>query len=69
MGLSRGERKDRLSFGDSAEIARRKGKARSYVSEVLNGKRRDREIEVAIARKCRVKVADAFPEFYQQKTA
>jgi len=64
MGLSRWERKEKLGHGGVTEIAKKTGRSVAYASEVISGKKRNREIEVATARKLRVKVADAFPEFY-----
>lgn len=48
--MSRWERKAALKFGDLAEIAKRLGVTRPHASQVLNDKRRDRKVEVAIAR-------------------
>ncbi len=64
MPISRFERKEKLGHGGVSEIARRTGLGVSTVSMVLNGHIRNRKIEVAIARKLRVKVTDAFPEHY-----
>lgn len=66
MGLSRWERKEKLGHGGVTEIAEKTGFSVNYASEVISGRKRNRMIEVATARKLRVKVADAFPEFYQQ---
>lgn len=50
-----------MGFGWNKKIARAIGRAESSVSEVINGRRRDRQIEVAVARRLRMKVDDAFP--------
>lgn len=66
MALSRFERKEKLGHGGVSLIAKQTHFAISTVSEVLNGNKRNRKIEVAIARKIGLKVADAFPEHYAQ---
>lgn len=68
MGPSRWERKEKLGHGGVTAIAKKTGFSVNYVSEVINGRKRNRKIEVATARKLRVKVADAFPEFYGAAT-
>lgn len=61
MPLTRWERKARLGHGAVSEIARREKQPISVVSEVLNGRRRNRKVEVAIARRLRMRHADVFP--------
>jgi hypothetical protein len=67
MTLTKAERKDRLPHGGVSRIAEKLGVKVSAVSMVLNGHRRNRAIEVAIARMLRMKVADVFPEWYGAK--
>lgn len=48
--MTRWERKAALGHGAVREIAKRTGKSESHTSHVINGNRRDRKIEVAVAR-------------------
>ncbi len=66
MPLTKWERKEKLGHGAATKIAKKLGKDQSHVSRVILGERSDREVEVVIARKLRMKVTDAFPEFYQK---
>jgi hypothetical protein len=66
MPLTKWDRKERLGHGAATEIAKKLGKDQSHVSRVILGERRDREVEVAVARRIRTRVVDAFPEFYQK---
>ena len=67
MSIARYARKERLPFGAQAEIAEKLGVDESYVSRVMNDKaqhlpaRTVRNIQVAIARKIGLAVAEAFP--------
>lgn len=69
MALTKWERKERLGHGAATRIAKKIGKSQPHVSRVILGERQDREVEVVVARKLRMPVAEAFPEFYQQTTA
>ena len=60
MALTRWEIKAALGHGGAKEIARRVGKSAPQVSEVIAGRRRDRAVEVAIARKIGKPVAEVF---------
>ena len=61
MGMSRWERKAALPYGAAKQIAERLGVAEPHVSQVLHGKRRDRRVEVAIARMIGKPVDEVFP--------
>lgn len=50
MAMSRWERKAALRHGAMKEVAKRTGRTLGHVSEVVRGNRRDRKVEVAIAR-------------------
>lgn len=73
MILTKSERKERLGYGAATEIAKKlknkDGKPLSvgHVAQVLNGQRHDRDVEVAAARRLRMKVEEAFPEYYAEK--
>lgn len=67
MPLTKWDRKERLGHGAATEIAKKLGKDQSHVSRVILGERRDREVEVVVARRLRMRVVDAFPEFYPGK--
>jgi hypothetical protein len=67
MPLSRLERKDKLGHGGGKLIAKREKKSLSYVSQVLNGRRRNRKIEVAIARRLGLPVDKVFPRYPRKK--
>ncbi|MDP9202347.1 MAG: hypothetical protein M3P26_10520 [Gemmatimonadota bacterium] len=69
MPLTRWERKERLGHGAATEIAAKLGKSQSHVSRVLAGQRSDRKVEVVAARRLRVPVSEAFPEFYPKAAA
>lgn len=61
MPLSRWDRKALLPHGAVTQIASRTGRAKSHVSSVIHGHRRDRRVEVAVARLLRLPVDDVFP--------
>ncbi len=61
MALGRWEIKSRLRFGALSEIAASTDRTLGHVSQVVSGLRRDRKVEVAVARKLRMKVEDVFP--------
>jgi len=60
MAMTRWERKAALGHGGVKEIAERVGLSHPHVSQVLNGRRRDRKVEVAIARKLNRPVDEVF---------
>ena len=60
MALSNDEIKKRLGYGAVTEIAKRTSRTKGHVSQVINGKRRDRKVEVAAARKLGMKVEEVF---------
>ncbi len=60
MALGRWEIKKRLRFGALSEIAVATDRTLGHVSQVVSGLRRDRKVEVAVARRLRMKVEDVF---------
>lgn len=60
MAMTRWERKAALPFRAAKEISIRLGKSESLVSAVVTGKARNRDIEVAIARKIGKPVDEVF---------
>lgn len=60
MALSKWERKERLGHGAIREIAKATTRSEGHVSQVVNGKRRDRVVEVAVARRLQMAVDDVF---------
>lgn len=60
MAMTRWERKAALGHGAVKEIADALGLSRPHVSQVLNGHRRDRKVEVAAARKLGKPVDEVF---------
>lgn len=66
MAMTRWERKAALAYGATAEIADKLELTRGHVSQVVNGKRRDRRVEVAVARKVGRPVRDVFPALEQE---
>lgn len=70
MPLTIAERKYRMPHGALQQIARAEGVANSYVTAVMNGtvapqslaaRKKLRRLQVALARKLRVTVDEAFP--------
>jgi len=61
MAMNGEERKRALGHGGAAEICRRTGRSATHVSYVLRGERRDRKVEVAVARKLGKPVDEVFP--------
>jgi hypothetical protein len=61
VGLEGHEIKKRLGHGCVSRIAAQTGRTIGHVSQVINGLRRDRKVEVATARKLRMKVDEVFP--------
>lgn len=60
MALTKWERKERLGHGAVKEIATATERAEGHVSMVINGKRRDRVVEVAVARRLQMPVDEVF---------
>jgi len=60
MALTRWERKERLGHGAAKKIAEATDRSESHVSMVINEKRRDRVVEVAIARRLQMPVDEVF---------
>lgn len=60
MALSKWERKERLGHGAVKEIAEATERSEGHVSQVINGKRRDRVVEVAVARRLQLPVDEVF---------
>lgn len=60
MAMTVEERKQALGRGGAAVIVRRTKKSTTQVHEVIHGRRRDRRVEVAIARFIRRPVDDVF---------
>lgn len=60
MALSKYERKEKLGHGAVKEIAAATGRSEGHVSQVINGKRRDRVVEVAAARRLQMSVDEVF---------
>ena len=67
MALSKYDRKERLGYGAAKQIAVATGRSEGHVSQVLSGKRSDRKVEVAVARRLQMPVAEVFPEYYPEK--
>lgn len=63
MPLSKHEVKERLGYGALTQIAKATGRALGHVSQVVNGKRPDRKVARAIARRLRLKLIDLPPEY------
>lgn len=61
MLLEPHEIKRRLGFGCVTALADQTNRNKGHVSHVLNRKRRDRKVEVAAARKLRMRVDELFP--------
>lgn len=62
MALSKWERKARLGFGAVTEIAEAMQLSKGHVSQVVSGNRRDRKVEVVVARRLRMPVAKVFAQ-------
>lgn len=62
MPLSKYERKEKLGHGAVKEIATATKRSEGHVSQVINEKRRDRVVEVAVARRLQMPVDEVFPE-------
>lgn len=60
MPLSAYARKYMLPHGAMTEIATKTGYSISLVSEVVGGKKRNRRIEIAVARKLKMRVDEVF---------
>ena len=60
MALTKWERKERLGHGAVKEIAEATDRSEGHVSQVINGKRRDRVVEVAVARRLQMPVDEVF---------
>lgn len=75
MSIARYARKEMLDTGVQREIAHRLNVAESSVSKVMNDKVSDlspktvRRIRVAIARRLRMRVDEAFPQIEQSNAA
>jgi hypothetical protein len=61
MSLSRWERKQLLPYGAVTAIAQKLGRSKGHVSQVISGHRRDRRVEVAVARIIKLPVDRVFP--------
>lgn len=65
MNINRYERKERLGHGAVRETARKVKCSEAVVSEVINDKAPDtaltRRVKVALARRLKMRVAEAFP--------
>ena len=61
MALTPDEIKDRLGWGGVTRLAKATGTTKGHVSQVINRLRRDRKVEVAAARRIRVRVDEVFP--------
>jgi hypothetical protein len=60
MALTKWERKEKLGHGAVREIAGATELSEGHVSQVINGKRRDRVVEVAVARRLQMPVDEVF---------
>lgn len=61
------ERKRKLGRGFGKFAAAKTGTKPGHVSQVLSGKRPDRDVERLAARRLRMKIEDLFPEYYPDK--
>ncbi len=66
MGLTRYEVKERLGFGGQKRIAQSLGLSEGHVSQVLNERRTDRRVAVAVARRIRTKLTDLPERYYRE---
>jgi hypothetical protein len=69
MALTKWERKERLGHGAVKEIAQATQRSEGHVSQVINGKRRDRVVEVAAARRLQMPVDEVFEPVQQKAVA
>lgn len=69
MALTRWERKERLGHGAVKEIAAATERSEAHVSRVVNGHRRDRVVEVAVARRLQLPVDAVFEAVAQKAVA
>lgn len=69
MALTRWERKERLGHGAVKELAAATQRSEGHVSQVVNGKRRDRVVEVAVARRLQMPVDEVFESAAQRAVA
>lgn len=58
MSLTRYEIKERLGHGGVSAVANQLGLSVSHVSRVLNEKRTDRRVALAVARRLRLRLTD-----------
>lgn len=69
MALSKYERKEKLGYGAATLIAKATDRSEGHVSQVINGKRRDRVVEVAVARRLQMPVDEVFEPVPQRAVA
>lgn len=69
MPLSRYEIKERLGHGGVSAVAAALGLSVSHVSRVLNEKRSDRRVALAVARKLRIRLADLPTRYLGDRSA
>lgn len=62
MPLTPDEIKEKLGKGGVTRIAEITETTKGHVSQVLHRTRRHRKVEVVIARKCRMRVDELFPQ-------
>lgn len=60
MALTKWERKEKLGHGAVKAIAEATELSEGHVSMVISGKRRDRVVEVAVARRLQMPVDEVF---------
>ena len=66
MGLTKYEVKERLGFGAQKRIAQALGLSEGHVSMVLNERRTDRRVAVAVAHRIRAKLVDLPERYYRE---
>lgn len=69
MTLSKYEVKERLGHGSVRQLARSLGLSEGHVSQVLNERRTDRRVAVAVARRLRVKLVDLPARYHTEVPA
>lgn len=69
MALTKWERKEKLGHGAVKDIATTTERSEGHVSQVINGKRRDRVVEVAVARRLQMPVDEVFEPAKQKAVA
>lgn len=69
MPLSKYEIKERLGHGGVSAVAAAVGRSVSHVSRVLNEKRSDRRVAVAVARRLKLRLADLPTRYLGEQTA